>query len=199
MAQLQLKRLLGKANALLEKGNNFFGQVLVNKTEMEELIKECDASIPADIKEAEMIISRRDEIIREAQNRAERIIQEAITEQNRLVSDNEVLRKVQDEFTKQKQRVDEYCNNLQNEAAKSAEEIKIAAVREAARINVGAEDYAERIFNTLASNITQVMGDMNQILNNVNICQRALADKRNQTVSEQQPQEEQEYEEEEEQ
>ena len=41
------------------------------------------------------------------------------------------------------------------------------------------------------------MGDMKQILNNVNICQRALADKRNQTVSEQQPQEEQEYEEEE--
>lgn len=196
MAQLQLKRLLGQINALLEKNNNFFGQVIVNKAETQELIKECVDSIPADIKEAEMIISRRDEIIREAQNRAERIIQDAITEQNRLISDNEISRKVHDELTKQKQRVDEYCENLQNTAAKAAEEIKIAAVREAARINVGAEDYAERIFNTLASNITQVMGDMNQILNNVNFCQKALADKRNQSVAEQEPQEEQEEEQE---
>lgn len=197
MAQLQLKRLLGQVNALLEKNNNFFGQVLVNKAEMQELIKNCVDSIPADVKEAEMIISRRDEIIREAQNRAERIIQDAITEQNRLVSDNEISRKVHDELTKQKQRVDEYCDNLQNAAAKNAEEIKIAAVREAARINVGAEDYAERVFNTLASNITEVMGEMNQILNNVNICQKALAEKRNQTVSEesQEEQQEQEYEE----
>lgn len=196
MAQLQLKRLLGKANALLEKGNNFFGQVLVNKIEMKQLIEECDASIPADIKEAEMIISRRDEIIREAQNRAERIIQDAITEQNRLVSDNEVLRKVQDEFTKQKQRVDEYCENLQITAAKNAEEIKIAAVREAARINVGAEDYAEKVFDSLASNVTQVLAEINQILGNVNMCQKALADKRNQNLSEQNSQQENSEEEE---
>lgn len=179
MAQLQLKSLLGKANALLEKGNNFFGQVVINKSEMAELIESCVASIPADIKEAEMIISRRDEIIREAQNRAERIIQDAINEQTRLVSDNEVLRKVQDEFTKQKQRVDEYCENAQNTAVKNAEEIKVAAVREAARINVGAEDYAEKIFNEMAVNISQVMSNMGQILSNVNMCQQALAAQRN--------------------
>ena len=171
MAQLQLKSLLGKANAILEKSTNLFGYVVVNKDEMSNLIEEIVACIPADIKEAEMLISRKEEIVREANNRAERIIQDAVNEQARLVSNNEVMMKVQDAVTKQKQQVDEYCENVQNSAVKNAEEIKIMAIREAAKIQEGAEAYAERIFNEMAANISQV-------LNNVNICQRALAEQK---------------------
>ena len=35
MAQLQLKSLLGKANALLQKGYELFGYTIVNKAELE--------------------------------------------------------------------------------------------------------------------------------------------------------------------
>ena len=96
MAQLQLKSLLGKANAIIEKGSNFFGKVLVDKEEMLNLIEEIVACIPADIKEAEMIIANKDKTIQDAQNRAERIIQEGIHEQSRLVSDNEIMSRVKD-------------------------------------------------------------------------------------------------------
>ncbi len=171
MAQLQLKSLLGKANAILEKGNSFLGQVLINKAEMSALIEEIVACIPADIREAEVIISRKDEIVQEAQNRAERIIQEAKNEQARLVSDNEILHKVQDALTKQKQQVDEYCENIQLTAAKNAEEIKILAIRDAAQIQEGAENYAEKIFSDMGANIAQV-------LTNVHACQQALAEQK---------------------
>lgn len=171
MAQLQLKSLLGKANALLQKGYELFGYTIVNKTEMEELIEQCNASIPADIKEAEMIIARKDEIVREAQNRAERMIQDAREEQNRLVSRDEISKRAQEVLAKQKQQVEEYCENLQANAIREAEEIKVTAIRKAAVIQEGAEDYAAKIFNDMSDNI-------GQFLTNIQACQNALAHQR---------------------
>ncbi len=171
MAQLQLKSLLGKANALLQKGYELFGYTIINKAEMEDLIEQCNASIPADIKEAEMIMTRKDEIIREAQNRAERMIQDARDEQARLVSRDEISKRAQEVLSKQKQQVEEYCENLQANAIREAEEIKVTAIRKAAVIQEGAEDYAAKIFNDMSANI-------GQFLNNIQACQNALANQR---------------------
>lgn len=171
MAQLQLKSLLGKANALLQKGYELFGYTIINKSEMEDLIEQCNASIPADIKEAEMIMARKDEIIREAQNRAERMIQDARDEQARLVSRDEISKRAQEVLSKQKQQVEEYCENLQANAIREAEEIKVTSIRKAAVIQEGAEDYAAKIFNDMSANI-------GQFLNNIQACQSALASQR---------------------
>lgn len=171
MAQLQLKSLLGKANALLQKGYELFGYTIVNKAELEDLIEQCNASIPADIKEAELIMSRKDEIVREAQNRAERMIQDARDEQARLVSRDEISKRAQEVLAKQKQQVEEYCENLQANALRETEEIKIASIRKAAVIQEGAEDYAAKIFDDMAGNI-------GQFLNNIQACQTALANQR---------------------
>jgi len=171
MTQIQIKSLLGKANALVEKGNAFFGKVLVPKDEMIELIEAIAKSLPNDLQEAELIIARKEEIIQEAQNRAERIIQDGINEQARLVSEHEILRRVQEAATKQKQQVEEYCENLQSQAAHNAEEIKLLSVKEASRVQLGSEDYAEKIFNDLAANVSQV-------LQNIAMCQQALAEQR---------------------
>lgn len=171
MAQLQLKSLLGKANALLQKGYELFGYTIINKSEMEDLIEQCNSSIPADIKEAEMIMARKDEIIREAQNRAERMIQDAREEQARLVSRDEISKRAQEVLSKQKQQVEEYCENLQANSIREAEEIKVTAIRKAAVIQEGAEDYAAKIFDDMAANI-------GQFINNIQACQNALANQR---------------------
>ncbi|MGN0196893.1 MAG: hypothetical protein ACI4B8_02700 [Candidatus Gastranaerophilaceae bacterium] len=171
MAQLQLKSLLGKANAIIEKGSNFFGKVLVDKEEMLNLIEEIVACIPADIKEAEMIIANKDKTIQDAQNRAERIIQEGIHEQSRLVSDNEIMSRVKDAVAQQKQQVDEYCESIQAAAAKNAEDIKISAIREAAQIKDSADVYVEQVFQEAANS-------MSQLLNKIVVCQNVLAQRR---------------------
>ncbi len=177
MAEIQIKSLLGKANAILEKSNAFFGKVLVSKDEMIEIIEAIAASLPNDIREAELILARKNEIIQEAQNRAERIIQDGVNEQTRLVSENEILRRVQEAATKQKQQVEEYCESLQNQAARSAEEIKLAAVKEASKVQLGSEDYAENIFNNLAANV-------GQILENIQLCQKALYEQKARNIQE---------------
>lgn len=171
MAQIQIKSLLGKVRGLVEKGNAFFGKVLVPKEEIIELIDAIANSIPNDIHEAELILARKEEILQEAQNRAERIIQDGVNEQARLVNDNEILRRVQEAATKQKQQVEEYCESLQSQAARNADEIKLISIKEASRMQLGSEDYAEKIFNDLAVNVAQIM-------ENIRMCQNALAEQR---------------------
>lgn len=171
MTQMQIKSLLGKANALVEKSSTVFGKVLIPKDEMVEIIEAIAKSLPNDLHEAELILARKEEIIQEAQNRAERIIQDGINEQARIVSEHEILRRVQEAATKQKQQVEEYCENIQSQAAHNAEEIKLMSIKEASRIQLGSEDYAEKIFIELAANV-------NQILENIRMCQHALAEQR---------------------
>lgn len=171
MAQLQLKSLLGQLNSLIEKSHNFFGYTILQKEEIVSLIEEIAKCIPADVREAELLLARKDEIIKEAQNRAERIIQDAVNEQSRLINEHEIVKRAQDAVAGQKQQVEQYCENVQNTAIKNAEDIRSSAIREAATIQNEATEYAARIFNGLSANITQM-------LESVHTCQQALAEQR---------------------
>lgn len=157
MTQLRIKELLGKANFLLDKGWHIMpGVVVLRSAEMEATLDRIDASIPEDIKEAEIILRRRDEIHLEAQNRAERIINDAQNEAARILSESELLRAVQQEATKIREQVINDCEDLKNKAAQEAENIKLQAIQEAMKIREGAENYAEQILNNLDTDLSQL-------------------------------------------
>lgn len=157
MTQLRIKELLGKANFLLENGLHILaGFVVIRSAEMEALLDRIDASIPEDIKEAELILRRRDEIFTEAQNRAERIINDSQNEAARVLSESELLRAVQQEASKIREQVINDCDEIKNQASKEAEEIKLQALQEAAKIKEGAENYAEQILNNLDVDLNQL-------------------------------------------
>ncbi|MCR5260387.1 MAG: hypothetical protein K6C94_00950 [Candidatus Gastranaerophilales bacterium] len=176
MPQLQLRSLLGQVNTLIQTSHNIFGFVIIKQEKLTNLIDEVANCIPADVKEAEMVLAQKEEIVQKSQNRAEIIIQEAMNKQEMLTNEHEIVKKAQETINNQKQQVETYCENLQNAAVKNAEEIKTTAIREAATIQNQANDYAERLFNNLAANISQM-------LDSVNTCRQALANQRDQQHS----------------
>lgn len=157
MTQLRIKELLGKANFLLDKGLHIMpGFVIIRNAEMEATLDRIDASIPEDIKEAEIILRRRDEMYSEAQNRAERIINDAQSEAARVLSESELLRAVQQEAAKIREQVINDCEEIKNQAMQEAENTKIQAMQEAIKIREGAENYAEQILNNLDTDLNQL-------------------------------------------
>ncbi len=157
MTQLRIKELLGKANYLLERGFHFIpGFVMLKTAEMEATLDRIDASIPEDIKEAELILKRRDEIHLEAQNRAERIINDAQNEAARILSESELLRAVQQEASKIREQVITDCEEIRAQAIKEAETTKMLAMQEAMKTREGAENYAEQILNNLETDLNQL-------------------------------------------
>ncbi len=157
MTQLRIKELLGKANFLLDKGFHLMpGIVVLKSSEMEATLDRIDASIPEDIKEAEMILRRRDEILLEAQNRAERIINDAQNEAARVLSESELLRAVQQEATKIREQVIGDCEEIKSTAFREAESIRSEAKQEAVQTKEGAANYAEQILNNLDADLNQL-------------------------------------------
>ncbi len=190
MTQLRIKELLGKANFLLERGFHLIpGFVFLRTAEMEETLDRIDASIPEDIKEAELILRRRDEIHLEAQNRAERIINDAQNEAARILSESELLRAVQQEASKIREQVINDCEAIRSQSIREAESTKMQAMQEAMQTREGAENYAEQILNNLETDLNQLQ----QIVRNGQIyLEKQKADNYN-SMPNMYPQEEEQY------
>lgn len=157
MTQLRIKELLGRANLILDKGFHFLpGFVMVKSSEMETILDRIDASIPEDIKEAESILRRREEIQIEAQQRAERIIMEAKSEADKILSESELLTQVQREAEKIKEQVLSECQQLREQTVEEAKAIKIQAEDDAHRTKEGAENYAEQILSNIEGDLSQL-------------------------------------------
>ena len=151
------KRINQLSNFLLDKGWHIIpGFVTIKSSDMEGILDRIDASIPEDIKEAESLLRRREEIQIEAQQRAERIIMDARNEAERILSESELLSQVHQEAEKIKEQVLAECQELRERTIEEAKNIKIKAEDEAIRTKEGAENYAEQILNNIENDLTQL-------------------------------------------
>lgn len=69
--------------------------VRVDKEEIYDLLDQMRATIPEEIKQARWIVKERQEMLAEAKREAERIVKEAGDEQLRLVSEQEVVKQAE--------------------------------------------------------------------------------------------------------
>lgn len=104
----------------------FSSSVMVNETEIFELLDEFRSSLPEELKQARWMVKEKQEIMEEARKEAERIREEAQEERRRLIDETEIIK-----------------------AAKAeAEKIIEDAQAQAREIRLEAEDYAdERLAN----------------------------------------------------
>ncbi len=128
---MEVLNSIEKAEDLIEKGWNFFGVSMVNKSEMLELLKEIRVKLPDEVKQAKWIKEERQRILLEAQKEAEMIVKEA---ENRIVSmvdENEITRKAYDQ-----------ANETIINAQKTAREIKQNSL-----------EYADEIISKIEENL----------------------------------------------
>ena len=110
-------------------------QVRVDKEEIYDLLDQMRATIPEEIKQARWIVKERQEMLAEAKREAERIVKEARDRQERLISNEEVMKA----------------------AERAAEDILDEAQAREREIRLGAEDYADEILSTLEVNLTKII------------------------------------------
>ncbi len=156
MTQLRIKELLGRANLILDKGIHFLpGFVMVKSSEMEAILDRIDASIPEDIKDAENILRKREEIQIAAKQEAEKIIAEAENKADKLISESELLNQVQREAERIKEQVLAECQQLRDNTIEEAKKIKMQAEDEARTIKEGVLNYVEQV-------LSEIEGDLNK-------------------------------------
>ncbi len=68
-------------------------KIVVNKEELEEMLRELRMKTPDEIKRYQKIISNKDAILADAQQKADTIIADAQTKAEKIVSESEVMQK----------------------------------------------------------------------------------------------------------
>ena len=155
MPKLRVEECIDKLNELVEHAHTFFGFALLKQESLFERIDRIRGSLPEDVNEAGRILRRRQDIINNANYEAERIKNDALNEKNRILSESELLRAVQEEASIVREKLIAECEEIKNKAYSDAENIKMQASEEARRMREGAESYAEQLLNILETNLSQ--------------------------------------------
>ena len=128
----------------------------MNIDDVQDILSKIRAILPEEIKTAEMILKRRDDIYMEAQSRADRIISEAQNTASNILSESELIRAVREKATKIQEQVKESCEEMKNKAAQEAEDMRRAALKEAIETKEGAQAYAQQVLDNLDRNSAEI-------------------------------------------
>lgn len=149
--------LLKRLEIILEKSFSILPNYLVavKLKEIEQIIDSIYGALPKEIQEARRLLRRKDELQIDAEQKANKIINDANTEAARLLSESELLRKVQSEAELIKEQVIAECEEIKRKALEDAENFRNQAHDDAIRTKEGAEAYAEQVLASLENTLTQ--------------------------------------------
>lgn len=115
--------------------------VLVNREEALELVQEMRAALPEEIKQARWVVKDREQLLTKARRDAEGIIQEALEEQSKLASHEEVVK----------------------QSVKEAERVLEDARAQAREIRHEAEDYMDQKLAAFEATLTRALEQIAQV------------------------------------
>lgn len=107
-------------------------EIIVNKEEIDELLRELRMRTPEEIKRYQKIISNKEAILNDARAKAQALIDEATVHTNELISEHEIM-----------QQAYEQANGIVAQAAGQAQEILDKATMEANELRMQAAKYTE--------------------------------------------------------
>ena len=130
-------------------------KIVVNKEELEELLRELRMKTPDEIKRYQKIISDKDAILDDAKAKADAIIAEAEAKAERIVSESEVMRRAM-----------EQSDQLIEQTNSQAQEIYDSAMNEAGQIRTSAMAYTDEMLENLEKIMDHTLDSAGQKYNN---------------------------------
>lgn len=178
MAELRVSQLIQEGHEILDHKFDVFGYVLLNREEIQDIFNKIDSLLPEEIKNAEIILKRYDDIIKEAQMRADRIVKEANETAEHILSESETVRRAKEEEKRIREQLIERCEEMKGQALREAEDIKNTALMESEELRTNADAYAEKILGSIGNKLEEIQNEIGKMHNNVEKGQRYLEQKR---------------------
>ena len=132
-------------------------KIIVNKDQMDELLRELRMKTPDEIKRYQKIIANKDAILADAQSKADSMIEEAQIHTSELVSEHEIM---QQAYAQANEIVGVPCRMILDHATRDANDIRIGAMQYTDDLLANAESI---IGHTLDSYTTKYDGLVNSL------------------------------------
>lgn len=123
-------------------------KIVVNKEEIEELLRELRLKTPDEIKRYQKIISNKDAILEDAQTKADALIADAQAKAQELVTQHEIMQKAYAQ-----------ANETINAANRQAQDILDSATQDANSIRLSAITYTDDMMANIGSVLAQTLED----------------------------------------
>lgn len=137
---MNVLNLIDMLEDMIENGSSipFSGKVLLDKDEITELIKEIRIQLPDEVKQAQWIKEERNKILVEAQQEADRMIQNAKDRIEELAQKDEIVRLAQ-----------EKADGIIKKSEDKAKDIKFASIQ-----------YADEVLDKLEKSTSEILGTL---------------------------------------
>ncbi len=136
-------------------------KIIVNKEEIDELLRELRMKTPDEIKRYQKIISNKEAILNDARSKAEALINEATVHTNELINEHEIM---QQAYTQ--------ANEVVTLASRQAQEILDNATIEANNMRTAAMQYTDEMLanleNLIAQTVNMTAAHYESFINNLN-------------------------------
>ena len=130
-------------------------EIIVNKDEIDELLRELRMKTPDEIKRYQKIISNKEAILNDAKAKAEALINEATVHTNELINEHEIM-----------QQAYAQANEVVTMASKQAQEILDNNVKSAAMQYM--DDMLAHLENIISSSTQQASANYDALIGNLN-------------------------------
>ena len=138
-------------------------KIVVNKEELEELLRELRMKTPDEIKRYQKIISNKDAILADAQAKADSMLADATSQQQQMISQDEIM-----------QQAVAQSNALLEHTNRQAQEILDNATNDANSIRMSAIQYTDEMLENLEKIMSHTIdtagAKYNTFLNSIQSC-----------------------------
>jgi len=128
---------------------------VVNGEKLVPLMDRIRETLPDEIRQAAMIIDRRDDILSESQAKGKQILENARLQAEQLLSESHLMSEVKKEAEIIRQKVMAELDEYRRKAFEEAETMKAKAYEEARTTRLGADEYAEAVLASLDKNLAE--------------------------------------------
>ena len=150
-------------------------KILVNKDEIEELIRELRVKTPDEIKRYQRIIQNKEEIMNDAKAKAEQLIKDTTLQRTELISEHQIM-----------QQAYAQADEVVTAASRQAQEILDRAVMEANEMRISAMQYTDdllsQVENIVAGSIQTASADYENLIGHMKQYQEIIAANRRELV-----------------
>jgi cell division septum initiation protein DivIVA len=146
-------------------------KILVNKDEIEELIRELRVKTPDEIKRYQRIIQNKEEILNDAKARAEQLIKDTTIQRTELISEHQIM-----------QQAYAQADEVVTAAHRQAQELLDRAVMEANEMRMSAMQYTDDLLahveGILAGSMQTASADYENLLGHIKQYQEIVSSNR---------------------
>ena len=140
-------------------------KIIVNKEELEELLRELRMKTPDEIKRYQKIINNKEAILNDAREKAEALINEATAHTTELVSEHEIMQQAYAQANEVVNMATQQAQEILDNATVEANSVKAAAIQYTDDILANLEQIIENGINIANEHYGRLIDDLNGCLN----------------------------------